>query len=92
MRNYDLVLVVRPSLTDAERKKQIDAVKKLLEGMKIAKEEEWGQKPLAYTIKRENAGYYYLLKLETENTIPKGFETKLLTNDNILRHLLLRTK
>lgn len=106
MRSYDLVVVLRPSLKDMERKKLIDGIKTWLKGMKIAKEEEWGQKPLAYTIKKEAAGYYILLKLETasasnaananaagaEETIPAGFEQKLLINDSILRHLLLRTK
>lgn len=92
MRNYELVVVLRPTLKDTERKKLIDGIKALLKDMKIVKEEEWGQKPMAYTIKKEVAGYYILFKLETEATIPVGFEQKLLTNENILRHLLLRTK
>lgn len=92
MRSYDLVVVLRPSLNDVEKKKQIAAIKKLLGDMKITLDDEWGQKPLAYIIKKELAGYYYLFKFETENTVPAGFEQKILTNENILRHLLLRTK
>ncbi len=92
MRSYDLVVVLRPSLDDKLRKKLIDGFKTILKDMKFTKEEEWGQKPLAYVIKKEVAGYYYLYKFETENTIPAGFEQKLMAQDNILRHLLLRTK
>lgn len=92
MRKYDLTLVLRPSLKEADRKKLIDTIKKQLEGLKIVKEDEWGQKPLSYTIKKELAGYYIQLKLETENTIPAGFEQKLINNESVLRHLLLRTK
>lgn len=96
MRKYDLVVILRPSLKDTERKKLIDGIKDSLKGMKITKEEEWGQKPLAYIIEKEVAGHYFLFKLETDSsspeTIPAGFEQKLLTNENILRHLLLRTK
>lgn len=92
MRAYDLVIILRPSLKDTERKKLIESIKSLLTGMKVTKEEEWGQKPLAYIIKREVAGYYYFFNLETESTIPAGFEQKLFTNENVLRHLLLRTK
>ncbi len=92
MRIYDLVLVVRPSLKDADRKKLIDSIKISLKDMKFTKEEEWGQKPLAYSIKKESAGYYYFFQFSTENSVPAGFEQKLLTNENILRHLLLRTK
>jgi small subunit ribosomal protein S6 len=92
MRKYDLVMVLRSSLSDAERKKLIEGVKAHLKGMKFTKEEEWGQKPLAYTIKKELAGYYYLFQFETENSVTEGLEKRLLTNDNVLRHLLLRTK
>ena len=92
MRKYELVVVLRPSLKDTERKKLTDGFKALLKDLKIVKEDEWGQKPLAYTIKKELAGYYIKYDLETEGTIPAGFEQKLLTNENILRHLLLRTK
>ncbi len=92
MRSYDLVVVLRPSLTDVQRKKLIDTIKKMFGDTKIANEEEWGQKPLAYIIKKEAAGYYHLFKLETESTAPLDLEQKLLTNENILRHLLLRTK
>ena len=92
MRSYDLVIVVRPSLKDAERKKLIDTVKTSLKDVKFVKEEEWGQKPLAYTIKKEEAGYYYFFQFESEMSVPAGFEQKLLINENILRHLFLRTK
>ena len=92
MRIYDLVLVVRPSLKDTERKKLVDSVKTSLKDMKFTKEEEWGQKPLAYSIKKELAGYYYFFQFSTENSVLAGFEQKLLINENILRHLLLRTK
>jgi small subunit ribosomal protein S6 len=92
MRSYELVVVVRSSLADADRKKLIDNVKKLLEGVKFSKEEEWGQKPLAYPIKKELTGHYYFFKFEGEEVAPAGFEQKLLLNDNILRHLLLRKK
>lgn len=92
MRSYDLVIVVRPTLTDEERKRLVDTIKSFLEGVKFIKEDEWGQKPLAYSIKKEQAGYYYFFKFETEASVPAGFEQKLLLNENILRHLLLRTK
>lgn len=92
MRLYDLVLVTRPSLTDAQKKKLLSDVKDFLKGVKVTKEDEWGQKPLAYKIKREVAGVYHVLKLEAENSIPSGIEKRLVNDDNVLRHLLIRTK
>ncbi|MDP2637586.1 MAG: 30S ribosomal protein S6, partial [Candidatus Levybacteria bacterium] len=91
MRSYELVFVTKASLSDALRKKLITSIKSLLSGLKITKESEVGVKSLAYKIKKETTGFYFDFVLEGEN-IPQGFEKKILENDNILRHLLLRTK
>ena len=92
MRLYELVVVLKTSLSDADRKKMLDQVKTWLGDVKVIKEEDWGQKPLAYKIKREVAGVYHKWELETEKVIPADFETRLIRSDSVLRHLLLRTK
>lgn len=91
MRIYELVLVMQPSLKEADRKKVLGQVKEWLGSIKITKEDDWGQKALAYPIKKEDAGYYYMLQLEGEN-LPSDMEQRVLRHENIIRHLLLRTK
>ena len=91
MRTYELVLVVKPSVKEADRKKLLEQVKGWLGKVKVTKEEDWGQKALAYAIKKEDSGHYYQLFLEGE-TFPTDFETRVLQNNSVLRHLLLRTK
>lgn len=92
MRKYELVVVVKSSVKDADRKKLLDTVKGWLNGMKFTKEEDWGQKPLAYEIRHESAGNYVMMQFEGENGVAKDFEQRLFQNDDVLRHLLLRTK
>ena len=92
MRTYELVLVLRTTLNETQRKKLLETIKTWLKDVKIAKEDDWGQKPLSYKIKREINGYYTLLALETEKSIPLDLEKRLVTNENVLRHLLVRTK
>lgn len=91
MRNYELVLVLRSSLKEADLKKVLDTVKGWLGDLKVAKEEDLGTKTLSYPIKRETNGLYLSWALEGEN-VPSDLEKKIKTNDNIIRHLLLRTK
>ncbi len=91
MRLYEFVLVLRPSLAEKDREKLLETIKGWLKDVKISKEDVWGQKPLAYKMKSEVAGYYIKYNLEAE-TIPAGFEKRLLEQENVLRHLLLRTK
>jgi len=92
MRKYELTVILKSSLKDAERKKLVEAIKGWLKDFKITKEDDLGQKPFAYTIKKQDAGYYAMFQFEGETGLEKGFEQKFLRNDDILRHLLLRTK
>ncbi len=100
MRTYELVLVLRPSLAEPQRKKLLETVKSWMKDAKVTKETEWGQKPLAYPIKKEVSGYYVDMMIESsapsvgagEGGIPMDFEKRITGNDDIIRHLVGRTK
>lgn len=91
MRLYELVVVLKSSLSETERKKLIDLIKSWFGDLKFAKEEDWGQKVLAYPIKRELSGSYLYFQLEGES-VSSDFEKRLLSNEQVLRHLLIRKK
>lgn len=91
MRIYELILVLRASLSETEKKKVLDNIKKLLKDLKITKEDEWGKKELAFKIKKEKEGNYLALSFEGES-LPANFGGKILAEENILRHLLIRIK
>lgn len=91
MRIYELALVLKQSLTSTQRKKIVDSIKDWLKGLKFTKSDEIGEKPLNYKIKKEDTGFYMDLEFEGEN-IPSDLEKKLLVNENVLRHLLIRKK
>ena len=88
---YNLTLVLRSTLKDTDRKKLLDSVKDLLGKAKIT-EKEWGQKALAYPIKKEVSGFFVNLLVDTEEVVSKDFEKRILNNDGVLRHLFLRNK
>ena len=85
---YNLTLVLRSTLKDADKKKLIEAVRQLFGKAKIG-EKEWGQRPLSYPIKREVSGIFVNMSIEGDKP-EAGFEKKLLGNDQILRHLFLK--
>jgi ribosomal protein S6 len=91
MRTYQLVLVLKTSVTDANRKKFIETVKGWLGSVKVTKEEEWGEKVLAYEIQHEKSGFYLNFLLESAK-IPTDFEKKLMANENVLRYMVIREK
>lgn len=90
MRKYELVLVLNSSLSDAQRKKIVESIKELAKTAKITKEDDWGQKPLSYPINKELLGHYLDLNLESEEAISPDLEKRLITQEGLLRHLLLR--
>lgn len=91
MRTYELVLVLKSGLTESQQKKVADTLKTWLKAVKITKEDNWGKKQLSYPIKRETSGVYLDYVLEAE-TIPADLEKRILGQDGVLRHLLVRKK
>ena len=91
MRTYELALVLGASLSEAQRKKIITTLKGWLKGAKFSKEGELGQKQLSYRIKKQTSGIYFDWNFDIES-IPTDFGKKVLENEDILRHLLIRKK
>lgn len=92
MRNYELVLVLKTSLTKDKVKKLIGEIEKWLKDIKIIKQDELGEKELAFKIKKETRGIFLDLKLEGKEVIPSDFEKRVREEADILRHLLIREK
>ena len=86
---YQLILVLKSSLKDADQKKLVEAIKSQLAKAKIT-EKTWGQKALAYPIKKEVSGLFLNWNIELDSVVSADFEKKLINNDSVLRHLLLR--
>lgn len=89
MRTYELVIIVKPSLSEAARKKVVDQIKAWLGSLKVTKEDDWGSKALKYPIKKELTGYYFDFMLEGE-TVPVDLEKRILGSEDVLRHLFIR--
>lgn len=90
MRSYKLIVVLKGDLTKDKKKKMLDSVETWAKAtdMKIT---ELGEKKLTYTIKREKKGDYVEMNFNSEN-IETGFEKRLVNQDDILRHLMIRVK
>lgn len=92
MNSYLLTLVLKPDLEEGERKTILDNVVKKILGVegKVIKEDQWGQKDLAYPIKRQTKGFYAHFELDAAPKNTKGLDKSLKVEENILRYLLVR--
>jgi len=92
MRNYELMLIVRPSL-DLEA--AVEAAKKVAEqveslGGQAADTQVLGRRKLAYPIEKQAEGTYILLNLTMPPAALKELDFNLKLNENLLRYLLVR--
>lgn len=95
MRHYELVFVLKPTLTEEERKSLIETVKGWItdNNGNIYNFEEWGRRELAYPIQKFNSAYYYLVNYKTENAeLPVILERNLKLNEDIIRFLNFKVK
>ena len=60
MRRYETIVILRPSLGEADSQAVIDRATEIIKNFEgsIIKIDKWGLKKLAYLIKKETQGYY----------------------------------
>lgn len=91
MRKYEIMYIVKPTLSEEELKKVSKEFEKILtsNGAKVTDFKELGQRELAYEIKDCKSGFYYLVTLETEdNKAINEFNRLALISNDIIRHLI----
>ena len=91
MRDYEIVYVIRPDLSDEARVAKVERVHSLIteNGGEIGKVEDWGKRILAYEIRHFAEGYYRL----TEFRMPPGsvnpLEGRLNLDEELLRYQIV---
>ena len=95
MRHYELVFVLKPTLTEEEMASKIEQIKNLItsNGGEIYNEEKWGRRTLAYPIQNFNNGYYFIFNFKTENSeLPGKLEYNLRLDEDVIRFLNFKVK
>ncbi len=93
LRDYELVLVISPEVTEEEFEATIDSVSRFITGKggTISGIERWGKKRLAYPIRHFVEGSYVLTRFELQPGFGKELEDNLRISEEVLRHLLIRS-
>ncbi|MBS7020894.1 MAG: 30S ribosomal protein S6 [Firmicutes bacterium] len=93
MRNYEIMFIVRPTLSEEETKKVIENFKAILtnNGAKIENETDMGQREFAYEIKKFKSGYYYVVEVSAnDDAAIKEFDRLSLISNDVVRHLITK--
>lgn len=90
---YELMVLTVPYQASVESGST--SVKDVIEGLitklsgTIVACDEWGERFLAYNIKKHDRGLYFLYQIELDPAKVASLDTKLRLEPSILRHLLL---
>lgn len=88
-----MMMILKPALADQDQKKRLSIVEKIIGSRgQLDKSENLGKKELAYHIKKESQGTYWLLLLTLDPQIINELNAKLKMEDDILRFLILKKK
>lgn len=92
MRDYELVIVVKPEVTDEEMPRVMDKVTRFITGKggNVAEINHWGRRKLAYPIGQYLEGNYFLTRLKFEPGQVKELEANLGFSEEVIRHLIVR--
>lgn len=93
MRNYEIMFIVRPTLSEDEIKKVSDNFAKVIKdnGAKVTENKALGQRELAYEIKKIKSGYYFVFEVEAnDDKAIKEFDRLALISSDIVRHLITK--
>ena len=92
MRNYEIMFILSTQLTDEEKQAGIKLVEDTLAkaGAVEIKIEVWGDRKLAYPIKKKENGYYVLTLFQLDGTGLPEVEAKLNITESILKYMIVK--
>ncbi len=91
MRDYELVIIVTPDIDETATADVVEKGKNwnTEAGGSIESFEEWGRQKLAYLVRNNKEGQYYLFNLKLEPTAVVSLERNFRLQESILRFLII---
>lgn len=92
MTKYEIMFIVKATMESDQVKATAEAMKNIItsEGGRVIDFKELGEKKLAYPIKKEINGYYFVMQVEANKDVETEFNRKASIDENVLRHLIIK--
>jgi len=90
LKTYQLTIIITLNPTSEKGKESLKKLEERIKKIgKINKKENWGEKELAYPIKKNQNGFYYSFEFNGQSSEIAGLDNFLKLNENIIRHLIV---
>ena len=92
MNKYEMMFIVKTTLDEEAANKVSKVYEDIIKSMKgkLTDSKNLGNKKLAYPIKKEATGYYYVLNFEATPEIVAEVDRKARIDESVLRHMIIR--
>ncbi len=92
MNKYEMMFIVKATMESDQVKATAENMKKVVSecGGNVTEFKELGEKKLAYPIKKELNGYYYVMQIEASKEAEAELSRKAGLDENVLRHLIVK--
>lgn len=91
MNQYETIFIMNNQIAKEEQQTVIERITNYIkENGKIVKEDDIGARKLAYEIKKQKEGYYYLIEFEAESRIISELERIYRITDTVLKFITIR--
>ncbi len=89
MKHYELLFVLKPTLTAEETQAKAESIKSIVEsnGANIAAIDDMGTRRLAYEIQKYNRGHYFVIYFEAEPAAMDEIIRNLRYDEDVIRFL-----
>lgn len=91
MRKYELMFIVKTTMETNAASTLANSYKKLITDDKgeVTNFKEMGQRKLAYPIKKQLNGFYYLINFNATPETIKELDRRLGLDENVIRHMII---
>lgn len=92
MNKYEMMFIVKATIEEAKVAEVAENLKSVITSMKgeITDSKDMGQKKLAYPIKKELTGFYFVVNFNADNEIVAELDRKARIDENVIRHMIIR--
>jgi small subunit ribosomal protein S6 len=92
MRHYETLFIVTPDISEEDLKAVATKIKGVVTGMDgiVTSYDEQGRKKLAYSVKKQNKGYYVLMDYVGSADVVSEIERNMRLDDRVLKYLTVK--
>lgn len=93
MNNYEMVFILNTTITEETRNGVVDRICNIIkENGEITKKEDMGEKRLAYEIKKQKTGYYYVIYFSIEPNYIAELERVCRITDEVMKFIVVKVE